>query len=212
MPYTYLIGWPEHNLYYYGVRYAMNCHPGDLWKTYFTSSKYVAETRKALGEPSLVSVRKTFSDGKIAAKWETRVLTRINAAKHEKFLNRTNIPAAPQEKTPEQIDKIAAKLKGQKRTPEQRQNIANGRLNGKSTLPKSDETKRRMSKGMKGKAKPEGFGALVSARMKGRVQSEEERMKRKQTLTGKKKSPEHIAAIVAAKKKNRELKLLLANG
>ena len=61
-----------------------------------------------------------------------------------------------------------------------------------------------MSEATKGIPKPAGFGAAVSARMKGRVQSADEREKRKATLTGKKKSPEHVAAVVAAKKKKHE--------
>jgi hypothetical protein len=30
-PYTYLIGWSNQNKYYYGVRYAKDCHPNDFW-------------------------------------------------------------------------------------------------------------------------------------------------------------------------------------
>lgn len=37
-PYTYLIGWSKHNIWYYGKRTAKNCHPNDFWVTYFTSS------------------------------------------------------------------------------------------------------------------------------------------------------------------------------
>ena len=43
IPYTYIIGWSSLNKWYYGVRYAKNCKPEDLWKTYFTSSKHVKE-------------------------------------------------------------------------------------------------------------------------------------------------------------------------
>ena len=49
MSYTYLIGWTKYNIQYYGVRYAKGCHPDDLWKTYFTSSKYVKEFREKNG-------------------------------------------------------------------------------------------------------------------------------------------------------------------
>lgn len=60
MPYTYIIGWPSLNKWYYGVRYAKNCQPDDLWKSYWTSSRHVSafrllhghseKTRKALGD------------------------------------------------------------------------------------------------------------------------------------------------------------------
>lgn len=48
LTYTYLIGWSNHNKWYYGRRTAKNCHPNEFWKTYFTSSKYVKEFRKKI--------------------------------------------------------------------------------------------------------------------------------------------------------------------
>lgn len=72
MPYTYLVGWRSMDVWYYGVRYAKDCDPTDLWKTYFTSSKRVAEFRATNGEPDVIEVRKTFdspveaSDGRSA--------------------------------------------------------------------------------------------------------------------------------------------------
>jgi hypothetical protein len=202
-PFTYLVGWPDHGLFYYGVRYRKGCEPSDLWTKYFTSSKYVAETRRTLGEPTLIEVRRTFGSEQEARSWETRVLIKIDAQHHPKFLNRSNLPAYPSEKTPEHIENIAAKLRGQKRTPEQRAKMG---PTGK-TWTLSEETKQKMSLAKKGVPKPDGFGAAVSARMKCRVQSEEERAKRIAALTGKKKSPEHIAAVVAAKKRKREERL-----
>lgn len=44
--YTYLIGWSEYDIWYYGVRYAKGCNPADLWVKYFTSSKFVREFRE----------------------------------------------------------------------------------------------------------------------------------------------------------------------
>lgn len=58
-PYTYLIGWSEHNLWYYGVRYANSTIPeNDLWVKYFSSSKYVKDIRKEFGEPDVIQIRK----------------------------------------------------------------------------------------------------------------------------------------------------------
>jgi hypothetical protein len=37
--YTYLIGWSKLDKWYYGVRYASNCNPDELWVKYKTSSK-----------------------------------------------------------------------------------------------------------------------------------------------------------------------------
>ena len=86
-PYTYLIGWSLHNIYYYGVRFAQNCHPDDLWKTYFTSSKYVQEFRLKHGEPDIIKIRKEFLTSNLARLWENNVLRRLNVIKNSKWLN-----------------------------------------------------------------------------------------------------------------------------
>ncbi len=88
-PYTYLIGWSGHQTYYYGVRFSKKCHPSDLWKTYFTSSKYVKQFRETYGEPDIIQIRKTFKDSKSAILWEEKVLKRINAIENKKWLNRS---------------------------------------------------------------------------------------------------------------------------
>jgi hypothetical protein len=59
IPYTYVIGWSSLQKYYYGVRYAKNCNPLDLWVSYFTSSKRVAHYREKFGEPDIIQIRKT---------------------------------------------------------------------------------------------------------------------------------------------------------
>ena len=58
-PYTYLLGWSEHNTWYYGVRYAKGCHPSDIWKKYFTSSKHVKNFVKMHGDPDVIEDRKS---------------------------------------------------------------------------------------------------------------------------------------------------------
>ena len=87
--YTYLIGWSNHNLWYYGVRTGNRTRPEkDLWTRYFTSSKSVKKYRKILGEPDVVQVRRTFSNTNTAIKWELKVLQRLKVLKKEKWLNR----------------------------------------------------------------------------------------------------------------------------
>jgi len=91
IPYTYLLGWTSHNKWYYGVRYAKGCSPNDLWKTYFTSSKYVKKFRKLYGEPDIIDVRKIFPNNETGALlWETKVLLRMNVINDPKWLNATN--------------------------------------------------------------------------------------------------------------------------
>jgi hypothetical protein len=89
MSYTYLIGWSKHNIWYYGVRYAKNCHPDDLWKTYFTSSKYVKSFRISHGEPDIIKVRKIFINEKNAIKCEDRVIRTLKLYQKDNFLNKS---------------------------------------------------------------------------------------------------------------------------
>ena len=89
-PYTYLIGWSNLDIWYYGRRTGKNCNPADLWNTYFTSSRYVKEFRSLHGEPDVIQVRKTFNTKEKCCIWESKVLHRINAAKSTKWLNKRN--------------------------------------------------------------------------------------------------------------------------
>ena len=88
-PYTYLIGWSDKDIWYYGVQYGKNSNPKNLWVTYFTSSKYVKKCRSVYGEPNIVEVRKIFSKPKEAKKWETRVLQKLKAVEKDNWLNKT---------------------------------------------------------------------------------------------------------------------------
>lgn len=88
IPYTYMIGWSSLNLWYYGRRTAKGCHPNELWKTYFTSSKYVSKTRKDLGEPDIVQVRKIFDNVLECCEWEVTVLRRLKVLTSDKWLNK----------------------------------------------------------------------------------------------------------------------------
>lgn len=88
--YTYLIGWSKLDKFYYGVRYARDCNPNDLWKSYFTSSRFVKELRINCGEPDVIQIRKTFGDDAISAKeWENNVLNKLNVIKSNKWLNKS---------------------------------------------------------------------------------------------------------------------------
>ena len=87
-PYTYVIGWPTHNLFYYGVRYRANCHPRDFFVDYFTSSKLVYECMLKYGMPPYRKIRKTFDTPKQAIIWERRVLSRMKVLYNDKWLNK----------------------------------------------------------------------------------------------------------------------------
>lgn len=87
-PYTYLIGWSKHDLWYYGVRFANTRLPeDDLWKKYFTSSFSVKTARKTLGEPDVIEVRKLHKDPQTALLWESRVLKKMKVLQDDRWLN-----------------------------------------------------------------------------------------------------------------------------
>lgn len=61
IPYIYIIKYKPGNMYYLGCQYGNNCHPDNLWSTYFTSSKVIQHYVKWTGKDSFeVKVLKTF--------------------------------------------------------------------------------------------------------------------------------------------------------
>lgn len=144
IPFTYLVGWSSHSLFYYGVRYADGCHPNNLWNTYFTSSDYVKSTRQKLGEPDVIQVRRVFSSKKEASRWEMRVLQRMKIFENAKFINRQiNGNWIMDEQTK---SKISSTMKGMKKTVEARMNMSKGKLGKKM----SAEARVNMSKARHG--------------------------------------------------------------
>lgn len=92
VPYTYYLEWAS-GMKYYGVRYAKNCKPEDLWVKYKTSSKYVKDYVKQFGEPIKTEVRKTFYGTnriEMSISWEKRVLDKLDAAHRDDYLNKRN--------------------------------------------------------------------------------------------------------------------------
>lgn len=92
-PYCYFLEW-ESGMKYYGVRYSTYCHPNDLWNPYKTSSNYVKDYIKHMGNPIKIEIRKIFEgDDKVnkAIVWEQKVLKRLNAAYRHDYLNKRDI-------------------------------------------------------------------------------------------------------------------------
>lgn len=90
IPYTYYVEWTAHGVKYYGVRYAKNCDPSDLWVKYFTSSALVKQMRETRGEPDRIEVRKTFDTPEAARKWEAAFLKKVRAPSSKLWLNMTD--------------------------------------------------------------------------------------------------------------------------
>lgn len=160
-PYTYLIGWSKIEKFYYGVRFAKNCHPSDLFTKYFTSSKHVHKIIEELGEPDIIMVIKTFSSTEAARLHENKVLRRLDVLSNSKFINKsTNISidticcsSATKGKTYEEIYGVekANQLKiersksgkGRKLTDEQKKKISESRI--KNEIKQTEEWKKGQS-------------------------------------------------------------------
>ena len=115
-PYTYLIGWPEHDKWYYGVRSNKRCHPSEFWVKYKTSSKYVRAFVAEHGDPPIQQIRRTFIDADKARDWENTVLRRMRVTESERWLNKTDNKSRPgfknrqhSEETRERMRKARAK-------------------------------------------------------------------------------------------------------
>lgn len=106
LPYTYRVTHLPSGTWYYGVRYANNCHPDDLFKKYFTSSSVIRKLIESDGIDAFVlEIRKTFQDKNAAINWEHRVLRKI--INWQKCLNQIAFPAV----TPEANRRSIATLK-----------------------------------------------------------------------------------------------------
>ena len=174
-PYTYLIGWTNLNKFYYGVRYKRGCSPSDFWKSYFTSSKIVKKYRELYGEPDIIEIRKTFDCPHKAKLWESKVLTKLDCARQEKWINRNNCDGKFHT-----IDGLSEETK---------QKLSQIRKGRKLT----EEWKAKIGAANKNKIRSEEFRKQVSLTHKGRKRpftSEEHRRNLSKAITGKKHSDE----------------------
>ena len=128
-PYTYLIGWSELDLWYYGGKFGKGADPALFWVNYFTSSKYVKNIRDEFGEPDVREIRKTFESKESAAEWERKVIRRLGAVKSNRWINmgngghEFNIPPEIRALQPEWASKISAKAKERFADPEWKKNV-----------------------------------------------------------------------------------------
>lgn len=156
--YTYLIGWRELDMWYYGVRTANTEEPDlDIWVHYFTSSKFVQEFRELHGEPDVIRVHKRFNSREEAVAYEMKFLRRIGAVTNPRFLNKSIGGSSGFHhginRTEETYRKISEKLRGRsfrsgyKLTDETKAKIRVASASRKH----SEETKALMSRNRKGR-------------------------------------------------------------
>lgn len=110
--YTYYIFNTITNQHYYGARWAEGCHPGDLWVTYFTSSKKVKHLIEEHGAESfIVEIRKTFTDKTKCREWERKVLSRLKIKSRDDWINEGICAAPPRPRGYKHSPETIAKMK-----------------------------------------------------------------------------------------------------
>lgn len=160
MPYTYLVGWSKLKKYYYGLRYAKGCRPEELWKTYFTSSKYVKNFRKVNGEPDIIQIRKIFDNQDKARIWEQKVLQRMKVIHKDDWLNKTDhisIPSMIGDLNPMARKDVIEKHRQKLLTDEYKNNmkkIVTGRKHSEKTKKKMSKSAKKSGVGLWNKNKP----------------------------------------------------------
>ena len=103
VPYTYLLRHKPTGMLYYGVRWALDCHPSEFWVTYFTYSKKLVPLYRTLyGDDCWEhEIGRTFKTTKAAREWEHKVLRRMTVLRYpEIWLNRTDNRAILNEVNP----------------------------------------------------------------------------------------------------------------
>ena len=146
-PYTYLIGWPEHNTWYYGVRYANGCNPSDLWNPYTTSSKHVDAFVAEHGAPSVREIRRTFKNTIQARVWEERVLKRMKVVGNDRWLNKHDSMSPPiQSGETHHAKQIEYRKNHPMKRPEARMRQHNNWLGNKNPMTNPDVVAKKVAK------------------------------------------------------------------
>lgn len=203
-PFTYYLFHRPTGRKYYGVRYAKNCHPRDLWTTYFSSSSRIKALIQEHGEASFdVEVRKTFETKDEAMRWENRVLQRLKVVTRSDWLNCHDSLSPPCSEDFKRYMSALAKERGWGKnlinyhTPE---NHAKAGATRKRNM--TDEQRQRISQSIKAtfairppKPWTEERRAKMKKTMTGRVMSES--AKQKMRIAASNRTPEHQAKLNA---------------
>lgn len=168
IPYTYILKHIPTSTYYYGCRYAKDCHPTDLWASYKTSSRHVKILIEQYGEGSFeYEVRKVFDSELKCRQWEHKVLRRLNVVNRAEFINKTdNISISTEcaakgrlnrkasQKQKETASVLGKRNTGRKHTEETKRKVSFALLNNKYKLGKTENASTRLKKSTAKLGKP----------------------------------------------------------
>ena len=157
-PFTYIVGWTTHNIYYVGVRYAKGCSPEDLGTTYFTSSK-VIKPLWAKEEPDFKCIY-PFETREEALAFEETLQREFDVLNSKQFANKHirgesfSVYGSRGPLSDIHREKLSAAKSGKKKSTAHRQKISealkeNTNSKGKLCKPVSNETREKISKARK---------------------------------------------------------------
>jgi hypothetical protein len=194
--YTYIIKCPNGKSYY-GYRSANKVSPeDDLWKVYFTSSKFIKELREQYGDAEFdASVDKTFESAEEAHEYETKFLTENDCVHSDDWLNQQCFPVFVM--TEEIKKKISEAKKGVKLSDEHRKKMSEGRKGMKL----SDKHRKSISESKMGENNPM-FGWEVTEEIRKKI-SETKKGVKLSDATKKKMSKAHKGKKLTEKTKRK---------
>lgn len=209
--YTYLLGWRDRDIWYYGYRGANETAPENDLPFYLSSSEEVYDTIRLYGYPDVEKVHKLFASKDEAKAFETKFLHRVNAVKSPRWLNKHDGGpnwGVARFFSDEHKRRISESKKGHKHSDEAKKAMSESRKEymasdeGKEHLatmianrdPKanvgkkrSEETKRKISETKKARSAQEGYINPT----KGVAKSDETKRLISEAMKGKTHSEEH---------------------
>lgn len=154
-PFTYTIIHIPSNVKYYGARYSKKCDPSELGKSYFSSSKTLKRLIQEEGLSNFqFKVRRIFKTAEETLRWETKFLTRINAAESPMWFNKTNGAAGGHNRPGYKLSEQSKQNMRKPKSPDHKAKLKE-HLDKVRTIPEwTEERKQKLSERSSGEGNP----------------------------------------------------------